>query len=368
MAQKPLTNTELERTVKAVIQTGSRLAAARKLGIPLGTLDSRVKNAKARGFNVPSFEHKGAPTKPLNLTGMAGDISREKKRADMLEARLARLQAVKVPKPQAVKKRRGKDDTIRVIFPDLHGYYQDTQAVAAFLSDVKTLAPDEVIGLGDLIDCGGFLAQHHVMGFVAETSYTYEQDIAAAGAFLDALAGAAPGAQIDLIEGNHCARPERWAVTSALRNQVDSEFLRRLNAPATLLDFKGRGIRYYRRAERYDNLPVPGAIRRGKACFVHGLIRGGSAPEKLLSLFGTNVFYGHTHRAVSVLTRSVTQGVIGAFNLGCLSQLQPLWQHGDPTTWTHGYGIQIVARSGNFLPLMVPIVDGVSLLPEMRLR
>lgn len=259
-------------------------------------------------------------------------------------------------------RRSGKDDTIRVVFPDLHGCFQDPAAVGAFLADVKRLAPDEIIGLGDIVDAGGFLAQHHTWGYVAEATYTFEDDIRAANTFLDRLQAAAPAAKLDLIEGNHEQRIERWCVTQALRSGRDAGFLMARNAPDILLDVKGRGARYYRRSEMYDGLPIQGTIKRGKCLFTH------SAEQRTLRRFGASVVHGHTHRVDSLLLRSAMGGVHGIWSLGCLSKPQPLWQHGNPTDWTHAYGIQIVARSGAFLHFTVPLIDGRSLLPDIKLR
>jgi len=92
---------------------------------------------------------------------------------------------------------------VRVIIPDTHGAKADKAALASLLSDIKAINPQEVILMGDHVDCGGHLALHHVMGYVAETAYSYEDDIAAANSFLDSLRLAAPSAKIEYLEGNH---------------------------------------------------------------------------------------------------------------------------------------------------------------------
>jgi hypothetical protein len=58
----------------------------------------------------------------------------------------------------------------------------------------------------------------------------------------------------------------------------------------------------------------------------------------------------------------VNIGDIRAWNPGCLCQLQPLWCHTRPTDWNHGYGVQSVLPSGEFLHINVPIIEGRSLL------
>jgi hypothetical protein len=112
-------------------------------------------------------------------------------------AKSALEHATKIRKTKAVPavtpRKRSTSDIIRVCIPDTHGCLADQQAIAAMLADIKALDPHEIILLGDHVDCGGFLAQHHVMGYVAETDYTYEEDLAAAGRFLDQLRLAALG-------------------------------------------------------------------------------------------------------------------------------------------------------------------------------
>jgi len=215
-------------------------------------------------------------TKPTDWGSVQRDAA-EKAYQDKLtsletELRIAKLTIERTKNTRKIRvpivreaKPRGADDIIRVIVPDTHGALVDTGALAALLSDVKTLDPHEIILLGDHVDCGGFLAQHHVMGYVADADYTYEEDIAAANAFLDALQKAAPRAKIEYIEGNHERRVETWCVTQTLRNRKDAEGLRNLLSPEFRLSLKERGIAYYRQGNFYDGLPVPGVIKRAQA-------------------------------------------------------------------------------------------------------
>lgn len=265
----------------------------------------------------------------------------------------------KLPAPVATRRRIG-GDIVRVVIPDTHGCLIDKSAISAMLSDIKLLDPQEIILLGDHVDCGGFLAQHHVMGYVAETDYTYEEDLAAAKTFLDALQAAAPRAKVEYLEGNHERRVETWCVTQVLRHKKDAEGLRRLLAPEFRLGLKERGISYYRQGEFYDELPVPGVIKRGKCFFFHGVSTAKNAVGATVDKIGGNCVFGHTHRAQSNIVRRISSGIVGAWNPGCLCQLQPLWQHTAPTDWSHGYAVQLVAASGAFLHLNIPIIDGES--------
>lgn len=302
-----------------------------------------------------------------------GELQREESRRDY-EAQITGLrqqldiakrtlertrQARKIRTPAIRQaKRRGAGDVVRVVIPDTHGALVDPAALSAMLADIKTLDPHEIILLGDHVDCGGFLAQHHVMGYVAEADYTYEEDIGAANAFLDALQGCAPRAKIEYIEGNHERRVETWCVTQTLRNRKDAEGLRNLLSPEFRLHLAERGIAYYRQGEFHDGLPVPGVIRRGKCYFFHGVSTSKNATAATLDKIGGNCVFGHTHRAQSNVVRRISSGIVGSWNPGCLCRLQPLWQHTAPTDWSHGYAVQVVAPSGAFLHLNIPIIEG----------
>lgn len=290
------------------------------------------------------------------------EIASLRKELEVAKSALANAttaRTTKLPAPSATRRRSGSD-IVRVIIPDTHGCLIDKTALAAMLADIKVLDPHEVILLGDHVDCGGFLAQHHVMGYVAETDYTYEEDLGAAKAFLDALRAVAPRAKVEYLEGNHERRVETWCVTQVLRHKKDAEGLRRLLAPEFRLGLKERGISYYRQGEFYDNLPVPGVIKRGKCYFFHGVSTAKNAVAATVDKIAGNCVFGHTHRAQSNIVRRISTGIVGSWNPGCLCQLQPLWQHTSPTDWSHGYAVQLVADSGSFLHLNIPIIEGES--------
>ena len=289
----------------------------------------------------------------------------EKQLATAVESAAAARKIRVAPTRPSATRRRQPGDIVRVLIPDTHGAKIDRAAAAALLGDIKTLAPHEIIFLGDHVDCGGFLAQHHVMGYVAETAYSYEADIAHANALLDQVTAAAPGARLDYIEGNHERRVETWAVTQTLRHGKDSEMLRRLVAPEFLLKLKERGIPYYRQGEFYDGLPVPGVIKRGKCYFFHGISTAKNAVAATIARIGGNCVSAHTHRAQSDIIRMVGTGVIGSWNPGCLCEMQPLWQHTAPTNWTQGYALQLVAPSGAFLHLNIPVLNGQTHLASL---
>ncbi len=256
----------------------------------------------------------------------------------------------------------------RFIIPDSHGYYADPDAIKAIVKDMKRLnlgRGDEVVMLGDHVDCSGFLSTHGLPSAMQDCDYAYDKDIKAANKHLDAFTAAAPGAAFHYIEGNHESRVERWAITHSLAKRVDAESIRREMSPEYLLRLKERGIRYYRANQRYQGIGIPGTIRLGKCFFTHGITAGKYAAERHLDAFAASVVFGHIHRKVSVIARKVSTGVIGAWSPGCAAILQQPYAKSTPTGHSHGYDFQLVAKSENFQHIQVTIDSGVSMLGNL---
>lgn len=382
MPTPPLSQEVIDQTLAALEKHGgSRTEAAKELGIPSTTLGSRLSRMREAGLTVPapspaSVKRPNRPKKSaadklavskkaVEENALLKTIREKDKAIERLQAQVeaARAAGRKVapisPKPPRI----GKEDYMRVIFPDLHGTFQEETAVAAFLSDLRKLQPDYGLGLGDITDCGGFLAQHHVWGYVAESTYSFEDDIRATNLFLDGCQNASPMTDWELLEGNHERRIETWCMTQAQRGGTkDASFLFGKVGPKVLLELDRRGIRYYPQSGYYDGLTLNGAIKRGKCLFVH------DAVASKIHRYGVNVVHGHDHHLRFRGIHSVGSGDIGMWSAGCLSKRQPLWRHTDPTEWMHGYIIQVMSKSGNFLNFTVPIINGQSLLPDISLR
>jgi metallophosphoesterase superfamily enzyme len=251
-------------------------------------------------------------------------------------------------------------DFVRVVIPDTHGCHADQAALKAVLADIKSLTPKEVVLLGDHLDCGGVFSTH-ARSYTNELVESYQKDAEAANRLLDQVAKAAPLAAMHYLEGNHEARVERWAASTFL-NKDDADTMLSVYGPAAVLHLKDRKIRYYKRSVMYGGLPVPGTLKLGRCYFVHGASASQHAAATHLRMFGGNIVFGHVHRSQAIISRSVSAYAYGAWTPGCLCKLQPLYQHTSPTSWSHGYGVQFVSSSGEFLHVNVPIYHGRSTL------
>lgn len=253
---------------------------------------------------------------------------------------------------------------VRVIIPDTHGAHLDSRAARAFLEDLEHLKPAQIVRLGDHIDCGGFLAQHHTLGFVPETSYSFEEDVAAAITFLDETQRRAPGAEDWYIVGNHEQRIEKWIIKETLRHPKDSKYLFDMFGCENVLSLKERGIRVVKRDKCYNGLRKRGTLKLGKCLFHHGTRVGKYAAVRNADDVGTNIVFGHTHR-IATHIRETANGTIGSWSFGCLCGLHPLYGDTGTSDWAHGYGIQVVMKSGRFMTIQVPIINGQSLLKSL---
>jgi metallophosphoesterase superfamily enzyme len=251
----------------------------------------------------------------------------------------------------------------RVIVPDSHGAHIDESARTAFLKDLSVVRPEQIVMLGDHLDCGGTFNTHQ-RNYTHEICETYEDDCEATNSFLDAIQKRVPDAEIHYIEGNHEAHVERWAART-FHNKKDADKVLERFGPTAVLRLKERGIKYYKRSEHYMGLSIPGCIRLGKCYFVHGVSHSKHAAATHLARFGANVVFGHVHRSQGVVERTVVSQGFGAWCPGTLAKLQPLYAHTAPTSWSHGYGLQFVnVSSGKFVHWNVPIFGDSSLLLE----
>lgn len=260
------------------------------------------------------------------------------------------------------KKARPQSDLVEVIFGDPHGNQAEPSAMAAMIEDLRQIRPDRLVIGGDFVNCGGFLAEHHTLGYVAETEDSYADDVEQANHWLDRIMEAAASDVVWYLEGNHENRVERWILNLKLGHKKDIETLRRQFAADCVLHLRERGIEYFRRDTVYDEAcGVPGWVRKDKLYYAHEVTTSQNAASEALKKAGGNIVFFHTHRAESKTTHIPGVGVISAWNPGCLCKRQPLYMHTRPSGWTHGYLVRFISRkSGHYQVVPITIDGGVS--------
>ena len=350
------------QSVKEAARRANRTPKAIRMGI------------QAAGLTVEGVKAMGPPEGKIVLPSAAptATTAESKSRVQQLEAQLEAQQQIieqlRAPRVKIAPRSSApgaREDYLRVIVPDSHGCIIDPAAAGSFLTDLATLKPKHIVMLGDHVDCGGFLAQHHVMSYLAQVEYSFEEDVQAANTFLDQIQAAAPDALIEYLEGNHERRVEQWICTATLKNHKDAAFLARRFSIPEVLSIEKRGILLYRQGRHYDNCSIPATIKRGHCYFTHGSRTSKNAAAQTLSDFGACVVFGHTHRIDQATTRKVNSSLLSAWNPGCLCSLKPLYGHTNVHEWGHGYGLQFVRGDQDFLHVNVPIIDGVSYLEAL---
>lgn len=301
---------------------------------------------------------------------LSAPADRVKQLERLLEQQQAQIMKLRAPRSTPSKSRPSNKGTgrpfLQVFCGDSHGACEEPAAVDAFVHDLAILKPREIYHVGDALDAGTFLAQHHVIGTVAQTEYTFEQDVLCANDLFDRMQKAAPKAKITLIEGNHDRRIETACVTWALQKKIDAQYLYNLFAPATVLNLAKRKIRFVRTGDYTAGCNISGTIRLEFDTLVqHGeAFAGPNATAQLLRKMGESLIHGHNHR-LDVVYAETSRGVIGGWGAGCLCTRRPLWNMTKCTDWTHGYLVRCVQPGVGYTCFPVPIINGMSFLEPL---
>lgn len=288
-------------------------------------------------------------------------IKQLSKTIESLERQLHEARQARFTIPTGRPRGGGKSKSFcRVVIPDSHGRSIDPAVAKALLYDLEVIQPQEIVWLGDHLDCGGFLSRHQPL-YISELDYTFEEDVAAANDFLDKVTAKAPGARNHYLQGNHEHRIDNFIMTASLRNKRDAEYLRKFFSVDVVLGLSKRKFQVYERDGFYDGLKVRGMIKLGKCHFTHGIYTSVNAAKSHLDAYMVNVVYGHTHRMDSFTRRSATS-TVSSWCPGALCVQQNYYAHSANSHHTNGYCLQAVQADGSFLNLTIPIINGISFL------
>lgn len=290
------------------------------------------------------------------------EIKRLNKLLEIQQQRIEDLGKKRYKLQPTKPKKSGNHSFMRLIVPDSHGSHAEPAAIGAFLRDLEHVGESirETVWLGDHIDCGGFMSAHHILGYMPETKATYQEDIDACNDLIDRTTSKTPFSKNYFIEGNHEHWIEQWCIKQSLGNSANAEYLLRCHGFEHHLALSARRFDVIRRGEQYCGLEDYGILKLGHCYFVHGTCTSRHAAATVVQQFGSNVVFGHTHRADEYTIKTVHGGVFKAWNPGCLCKLARLYTHTNPTNWSHGYAMQLVEPNGNFFHLTIPIIRGVS--------
>lgn len=237
-------------------------------------------------------------------------------------------------------------------FGDVHFPQQNDAALGVFKRVVREAKPDLVVCLGDVLDCKAFST--HPPDAEGDSPYLHELD--QANALFDHIQKYA--GKLVMLEGNH----EYRVIRHAARDRAGQASLSLLSPRKNL--GKGRRNFVYVPYDGEAGMYAHYAVSPGLAA-VHGWSFAQDATRQHLRMSqGRSVIHGHTHRADHVMSQKVwSNGTVEAMSAGCLCELVPTYNAGQPVTWVNGF-IQGFVGSKSHTLYFVPIVDGSCVLPS----
>ena len=244
-----------------------------------------------------------------------------------------------------------------MVLPDLHIPYHDRAALACVERAYALLKPDEVVILGDWLDCEAFSAHPKTSLAELQAHKFIDDEMRPCRELLGRLQK--HGNALTYIEGNHEARIERFAVS--LGGNLGPDLYALISPRAIFGEGRKRWtwIPYKSELAHYEITPDLWAL--------HGWSHAKSAArvhqDRAVSV---SVVYGHTHRQQSEARRDPATGrVLKSWSPGCLCKLQPLYAQNQPTSWVQGFSIVYIGRQ-SWTDYTVTIQNGTCVLPDGR--
>lgn len=225
---------------------------------------------------------------------------------------------------------------------DFHFPLHNRKAVMAWAAKLKELNIDGLYLNGDIIDCAS--VGHHDKRKIL--SYTWDQELTVARAFLKSLRVLFPTIPIWYKAGNH----EDWLPRYLARvaPQLGNEY-----GLADALGLKELDITYVESSR---------VARFGSLWIVHGHevgLKGGgvNVARALLMRCNVNVIAGHWHKNDQHERRNLDEAVCSAWVTGCLSDLHP--DYAPNNQMTHGFAtVELTDDNGGFTVHPYKIIHG----------
>lgn len=260
------------------------------------------------------------------------------------------------------------DAKLWFIIPDIHFPEQHDEALEVAYTAMKLLKPNYSLFLGDALDCGIFSA-YESKTFAEERTYDFEEsELNPCNAFIDRVQQNTKE-HTYFLEGNHCARVERWAIKNGRTAQaLYSRISPRINLSRGRKNFTWipYSVPTGTRRGFVQIAPNTSRMTTGGLVAVHGWsFASNSAAVHLQMSRSQSIVYGHVHRCQMEASRDAWTGkLIKAFSPGCLSVLEPLYAVGGaPNQWTHGFALVYVGKN-SWTEYLISIVNGGCVLPD----
>lgn len=221
-----------------------------------------------------------------------------------------------------------------ILLSDIQAPFEDKKTLKAVFNYMADEKWDEVIIIGDFMDIYSLSGHSEGKPGVLE-NHRLAKEYKRGNEILDEIQKSARKAKITYLEGNHEHRICRYLEKfPQLKGQIEVE----IN-----LRFKERKIKYIKCYCRGDVYQI------GNAFFHHGLYTNEHHAKKMVSRYGVNIFYGHTHDMMcySLVQRGRNRTLVGQ-SLGCLCRYDQSYIKGNPQNWQQGFGVFYFRPNGFF--------------------
>lgn len=225
-----------------------------------------------------------------------------------------------------------------LVLPDIHVPFQCTKAINTAIKVGASFEPDEVIQLGDLLDC------FKVSRFVKDPDRgkKLQEEIEEGHTLLDTIKKAVGAKKATLLTGNHEERIRKYLESSA-------PALAHMSALKVdkLLSLKDIG---------WDFIPEHYFYAVNNVFFTHGEFISSHTAEKHMGIYDETIIHGHTHK-ISCSMRKYMNRTIEGWEMGCLSSLSVSQDYMKMANWQHCVGT-IVTQGNDYWIQAHHIRDG----------
>ncbi len=202
---------------------------------------------------------------------------------------------------------------------------------------VSLLRPDDVVMLGDMLDCSAFSTHAPSPG---EAPGDYEQDLKHVGRLIDDLLKTA--GHVAYLCGNHEYRIARFAARA-----TEGAATFNMLAPEKVIP-RGRDKRRFSLIPYAgpDNGNYPHYAITPNLVAIHGWSYALAATRRHLALSqGRSICFGHVHRASQEYVQNIwSKGTVQAISPGCTCRLVPTYNAGRVVEWSHGFALFFISR------------------------
>lgn len=238
-----------------------------------------------------------------------------------------------------------------LILNDIHLPYHSRQALKTAIDEGVRQGCDTVILNGDTIDFYGvsrFVKDPSVRDVIGELSVAKQ--------FLEYLRSKFPEAQIVYKTGNHEDRWKHWI----FHNLETVSHTLKID-PKQIAEFR-LDNRLELCKHRIDFVDDKQLIKSGRLFIAHGHeIFSASGAINVARNFrlkaNDNVLFGHFHRTQDDYAKSLSEKIMGAWAVGCLCGLSPLYM--PINQWNHGFAIVDMDKDGMFDVQNKKVIGGI---------